>query len=116
MHANTMISCQAGEAALDQTDISSRLSNGIMDEEECEEVLRMIDAESKEGLTTAANAEVARYCVDQNRFRSGIDSVLRYLLLSLRFHNRSGLQATSFEICGMVYGTGFEDFKALLFQ
>ncbi|KAF2802277.1 uncharacterized protein BDZ99DRAFT_455036 [Mytilinidion resinicola] len=116
MHANTLISCQVGEASLDQTDISSRLSNGIMDEEECEEVLRMIDAESKEGLTTTANADVARYCVDQNRFRSGIDTILRYLLLSLRFNNRSGLQATSFEICGMVYGTGFEDFKALLFQ
>ncbi|KAL7628773.1 hypothetical protein AAE478_000288 [Parahypoxylon ruwenzoriense] len=116
MHANTLISCQAGEAALDRTDISSRLSNGILNEEECEEVLRMIDSETKEGLTTTANAEVARYCVDQNRFRSGIDTTIRYLLLSLRFQNRSGLNGTSFEICGMVYATGFEDFKALLFQ
>lgn len=116
MHANTLISCQAGEACLDQMNLVNRLADGIMDEEECEEVLRMIDAETKEGLTTAANAEVARYCVDQHRFRSGIDAILRYTLLSLRFHNRSGLQATSFEICGMVYGTGFEDFKALLFQ
>ncbi|KUI70249.1 hypothetical protein VM1G_06341 [Cytospora mali] len=116
MHANTLISCQAGEAALDRTDISSRLSNGILDEEECEEVLRMIDSETKEGLTTTASAEVARYCVDQNRNRSGIDVAIRYILLSLRFQNRSGLDGTSFEICSMVYATGFEDFKALLFQ
>ncbi|KAI2464321.1 hypothetical protein F4781DRAFT_79194 [Annulohypoxylon bovei var. microspora] len=116
MHANTLISCQAGEAALDRTGLSSGLSSSILDEEECEEVLRMIDTETKEGLTTTANAEVARYCVDQNRFRSGIDTIFRYLLLSLRFQNRSGLHGTSFEICGMVYATGFEDFKALLFQ
>ncbi|KAI1206714.1 uncharacterized protein F4807DRAFT_220998 [Annulohypoxylon truncatum] len=116
MNANTLISCQAGEAALDRTGLSSKLSNGILDEEECEEVLRMIDTETKEGLTTTANAEVARYCVDQNRNRSGIDTIFRYLLLSLRFQNRSGLHGTSFEICGMVYATGFEDFKALLFQ
>ncbi|KUI59792.1 hypothetical protein VP1G_07036 [Cytospora mali] len=116
MHANTLISCQAGEAALDRTDISSRLPNGILDEEECEEVLRMIDLETKEGLTTTASAEVARYCVDQNRNRSGIDVAIRYILLSLRFQNRSGLDGTSFEICSMVSATGFEDFKALLFQ
>ncbi|KAK4204823.1 hypothetical protein QBC40DRAFT_164201 [Triangularia verruculosa] len=116
MHANTLISCQAGEAALDRQGISTRLSNGILDEEECDEVLRMIDAEAKEGLTTASNADVARYCVDQNRFRSGIDLTLRYLLLSLRFQNRSGLDCTSFEMCGMVYATGFENFKVLLFQ
>ncbi|ROV97289.1 hypothetical protein VSDG_04822 [Cytospora chrysosperma] len=116
MHANTVISCHAGEAALDRTGISSRLSDGILNEEECEEVMRMIDAETKEGLTTAANAEVARYCVDQNRNRSGIDMIFRYILLSLRFQNRSGLDGTSFEICSMVYATGFEDFKALLFQ
>ncbi|QMW42514.1 hypothetical protein G4B11_005838 [Aspergillus flavus] len=116
MHANTVISCQAGEAALDRTDLSSRLSSGIFDEEECEEVLRMIDADAKEGLTTTASTDVARHCVDQNRFRSGIDLTFRYLLMSLRFQNRSGLSGTSFEICGMVYATGFEDFKSLLFQ
>ncbi|KAK1240273.1 hypothetical protein MKX08_007715 [Trichoderma sp. CBMAI-0020] len=116
MHTNTVISCQAGEALLNQTDISNRLSNGILDEEECEEVLRMIDAETKEGLATAAIADAARYCVDQNRLRSGIDAIIRYILLSLRFQNRSGLSGTSFEICGMVYETGVEDFKALLFQ
>ncbi|KAE8324388.1 hypothetical protein BDV39DRAFT_217091 [Aspergillus sergii] len=116
MHANTVISCQAGESALDRTDLSSRLSSGIFDEEECEEVLRMIDADAKEGLTTTANTDVARHCVEQNRFRSGIDLTFRYLLMSLRFQNRSGLSGTSFEICGMVYATGFEDFKSLLFQ
>ncbi|KAB8269195.1 hypothetical protein BDV30DRAFT_229984 [Aspergillus minisclerotigenes] len=116
MHANTIISCQAGEAALDRTDLSSRLSSGILDEEECEEVLRMIDADAKQGLRTTANTDVARYCVEQNRFRSGIDLTFRYLLMALRFQNRLGLQGTSFEICGMVYATGFEDFKALLFQ
>jgi len=116
MHANTLISCQAGEAALDRTDISSRLSNGLLDEEECEEVLRIIDADTKAGLQTTANAEIARYCVEQNRIRSGIDTTIRYILLSLRFYNRSGLNATSFEICGMVYATGFDQFKVLLFQ
>lgn len=116
MQTNTVISCQAGEALLNETDISNRLSNGILDEEECEEVLRMIDAETKEGLATAAEADAARYCVDQNRLRSGIDTIIRYILLSLRFQNRSGLSGTSFEICGMVYETGVEDFKALLFQ
>lgn len=116
MHTNTIISCQAGEAALDRTDLSSRLSSGILDEEECEEVLRMIDADAKQGLRTTANTDVARYCVEQNRFRSGINLTFRYLLMALRFQNRLGLQGTSFEICGMVYATGFEDFKALLFQ
>lgn len=116
MHANTIISCQAGEVALDRTDLCSRLSSGILDEEECEEVLRMIDADAKQGLRTTADSDFARYFVEQNRSRIGIDSTFHYVLMALRFQNRSGLQGTSFEICSMVYATGFEDFKVLLFQ
>lgn len=112
MHTSTTIAVMAGEVAVDKSRPSGGLDQSLLDDEEdCEEVQRIINANTKEGLTSAEEAEVASYCVNQNKFRLGVNSVFRYILLSLRFLDRSGLSATEYEICALVYETGFEGFK-----
>ncbi|KAK4068308.1 uncharacterized protein Triagg1_7551 [Trichoderma aggressivum f. europaeum] len=68
-----------------------------VDEEECEEALRIIDADTKEGLTSEEDAKISAYCVTQNKFRSGLNSAIKYILSSLLFTNRSGLPVTNYE-------------------
>lgn len=117
MHTNVAIVVRASEAALDKSQSSGRVSlSALDDEEDCEEALRIINANRKEGLTSAEDAEVASYCVNQTKFRSGINQALRYILVSLRCLDRSGLPATEYEICAVVYETGFEGFKVCPFQ
>ncbi|KAK4466127.1 hypothetical protein QBC42DRAFT_302934 [Cladorrhinum samala] len=86
------------------------------DEEECEEALRIINANQLDGLASEQEASVASFCVNQNKYRSGLNNALRYTLNSLRFMNLSGLPATTYEMCLLVYDIGFEDFKTVLFQ
>ncbi|KAI0878836.1 hypothetical protein GGS24DRAFT_486997 [Hypoxylon argillaceum] len=86
------------------------------EEEECEEALRIIEANTKDGLTSDEEAAVGSYCVNQNKYRSGINAAMKYILLSLRFMNRSGLPPTTYEMCVVVYEIGFEGFKTVLFQ
>ncbi|KAK0715384.1 hypothetical protein B0H67DRAFT_580601 [Lasiosphaeris hirsuta] len=115
--SNARIAAQEGESALDSSrDAGSRRSTLVDEEEECEEALRMIDADTRDGLTSVDEAEVAAYCVNQNKFRSGMSFALRSIVSSLRSGNRSGTPVTSFEICGLVYETGFQGFKTMLFQ
>lgn len=115
MRTNVEIVVRASEAALDKSHSSSGVSlSALDDEEDCEEALRIINANRKEGLTSAEEAEVGSYCVNQTKFRSGINQALRYILLSLRCLDRSGLPATEYEICAVVYETGFEGFKVRL--
>ncbi|KAK0666601.1 hypothetical protein QBC41DRAFT_230129 [Cercophora samala] len=116
--SNARIAAQEGESALEgsRNTESKRWATLVDEEEECEEVLRMIDADTKEGLTSIDEADVAAYCVNQNKFRSGMSFALRSIVSSLRTSSRPGTVATSFEICGLVYETGFQGFKTLLFQ
>jgi hypothetical protein len=115
LHANASIAVRSGELALEESRSSAMLPYSTLDEEEeCEEVLRMIEANEKEGLATVEEKEVALYCVNQNRFRSGVHSALRYILTALRFSNRSGLSPTTFEMCAVVYETGLEGFKVTI--
>ncbi|KAL0944758.1 uncharacterized protein CTRU02_202645 [Colletotrichum truncatum] len=86
------------------------------EEEECEEYMRIVEANEKEGTASYEEKQVAAHCVEQNKFRFGLNSALRDVLMSMRFINRSGLPATAFEICAVAYETGFEGFKALLYQ
>ncbi|KXH40628.1 hypothetical protein CSIM01_06889 [Colletotrichum simmondsii] len=119
LHANSTIAVRAAEAILSKVRESgdTQQKRGEMDEEEeCEEYMRMIEANEKEGTASFEDSQVAAHCVEQNKFRFGLNSALRHILMSLRFINRSGLPATSFEICAVAYETGFEGFKALLFQ
>ncbi|KAK1726893.1 uncharacterized protein BDZ83DRAFT_536223, partial [Colletotrichum acutatum] len=119
LHANSTIAVRAAEAILSKVRESgdTQQKRGEMDEEEeCEEYMRMVEANEKEGTASFEDSQVAAHCVEQNKFRFGLNSALRHILMSLRFINRSGLPATSFEICAVAYETGFEGFKALLFQ
>lgn len=112
MHANGFTAISNGEAVFDSTRNTGGFDmSSLEDEEECEELLRMLNANTKEGLATAEEAELTQYCANQTKFRSGINATLRYILLSLRFLDRSGLPATAYEICAVVYETGFEGFK-----
>jgi len=86
------------------------------DEEECEEALRIINANQKDGLASETEASAASFCVNQNKYRSGLNSAMRYVLGSLRVMNLSGLPATTYEMCLLVYDIGFEGFKTVLFQ
>jgi hypothetical protein len=85
------------------------------EEEECEEALRIIDANIKDGLTSEEEAAVGPYCVNQNKFRSGINVAMKYILLLLRLMNRSRLPPTTYEMCVVVYEIGFEGFKVRCF-
>ncbi|KAM4064482.1 hypothetical protein HRG_005152 [Hirsutella rhossiliensis] len=117
LYPNARIAAQGGESALDSSrDRGSLVATWIDEEEECEEALRIIDADTKDGLTSVDEARVASYCVNQNKFRGGMSSALRSMVMSLRCLKRSGLSNTAYEICGLVYETGFQGFKTLLFQ
>ncbi|KAK0629516.1 hypothetical protein B0T17DRAFT_488819 [Bombardia bombarda] len=111
------IAAATGEETLDRfPDLAGLSPNAEDEEEECDEAQRIIDANTKEGLTSEEDAAMASYCVGQNKYRSGINSALKYILLSLRLLNRSGLPATTYEMCVVVYELGFEGFKTVLFQ
>ncbi|KAI5925987.1 hypothetical protein F4810DRAFT_699861 [Camillea tinctor] len=108
---------EMGEDALEETKNLSGFSTTLGDEEEeCEEALRMIDADIKDGLTSEEEAAVSEYCISENKYHSGINAAMRYILLSLRLMNRSGLPPTTYEMCVVVYEIGFEGFKTVLFQ
>lgn len=108
--ANT--AAEKGEDALEESQTSGGFSTSLGDEEEeCEEALRIIDANTKDGLTSEEEAAVGSYCVNQNKYRSGINAAMKYILLSLRLMNRSGLPPTTYEMCVVVYEIGFEGFK-----
>lgn len=114
--SNARVAAQNGESVLDQSRVvDPRAAESIIDEEEeCEEALRVIEANARDGLTSQAEAEMAAYCIRQNKYRSGVSSAWRYIAVSLRFLNRSGLPPTAYEICGLVYETGFQGFKVSL--
>ncbi|KAK1640616.1 hypothetical protein BDP81DRAFT_479223 [Colletotrichum phormii] len=119
LHVNSVIAVRAAEAVLSKVRESggTQHKGGEMDEEEeCEEYMRMVEANEKEGTASFEEKQAAAHCVEQNKFRFGLNSALRHILMSMRFINRSGLPATSFEICAVAYETGFEGCKALLFQ
>ncbi|KAI1504945.1 hypothetical protein F5X99DRAFT_331585 [Biscogniauxia marginata] len=108
---------EKGEDALEETENLSGFSTMPGDEEEeCEEALRIIDANTKDGLTSEEEAAVGSYCISQNKYRSGVNTAMRYILLSLRLMNRSGLPPTTYEMCVVVYEIGFEGFETVLFQ
>ena len=106
------IAAEKGEDALEESQTSGGFSTSLDDEEEeCEEALRIIDANTKDGLTSDEEAAVGSYCVNQNKYRSGINAAMKYILLSLRLLNRSVLPTTTYEMCVVVYEIGFEGFK-----
>ncbi|CZR66268.1 uncharacterized protein PAC_16169 [Phialocephala subalpina] len=108
---------EKGEDALEESQASGGFSTSLEEEEEeCEEALRIIDANTKDGLTSDEEAAVGSYCVEQNKYRSGINAAMKYILLSLRLMNRSALPPTTYEMCVVVYEIGFEGFKTVLFQ
>lgn len=114
LHASSAVSVRAAEAVLSNMRESgdTRHTGKDMDEEEeCEEYMRMMETNEKEGTASFEEKQVAAHCVEQNKFRFGLNSALRDMLMSMRFINRSGLPATAFEICAVAYETGFEGFK-----
>lgn len=117
---NAVVAANMGQEVLDysaeQDAYGDASKKADFDEEECEEALRIINANQKDGLASEQEASVASFCVNQNKYRSGLNSALRYTLNSLRFMNLSGLPATTYEMCLIVYDIGFEGFKTVLFQ
>lgn len=114
LQANSIIAVRAGEAVLStlrESGDTPHTGNEMDEEEECEEYMRMVEANEKEGTASFEEKQVAAYCVEQNKFRFGLNAAFRDILMSLRFINRSGLPATAFEICAVAYETGFEGFK-----
>jgi hypothetical protein len=112
LHAYSAVSVRMGESALEMARESGPIPDSVVDEEEeCEEILRMIEANEKAGLASMEEREIAQYCIQQNKFRAGINTSLRFILTNMRFTNRSGLPATTFEMCAVAYETGFEGFK-----
>ncbi|RSM05282.1 hypothetical protein CDV31_009680 [Fusarium ambrosium] len=115
--SNAQVSAANGQQTLEETKGVGGFSVTIGDdEEECEEALRIIDAQRKEGLSSDEEAEVAAFCVSQSKYQSGLNAALKYVLLSLRLSSLTGLPATTYEMCLIVYEIGFEGFKTILFQ
>jgi hypothetical protein len=112
---SALIAAQNGADTLEDMLKSGDPSGNLEDEEEeCEEALRIIEANTKDGLASEDEAAVSSYCVSQNQFRSGINMAMKHILISLQFVNRSTLPPETFEICGIVYEIGFEGFKVIL--
>ncbi|KAH6854558.1 hypothetical protein B0I37DRAFT_362313 [Chaetomium sp. MPI-CAGE-AT-0009] len=118
--ANAVTAANTGQEVLDRNADKGSFGdfsiNVEFDEEECEEALRIINANQKDGLASEMDASVASFCVNQNKYRSGLNAAMRYALGSLRFMNLSGLPPTTYEMCLLVYDIGFEGFKTVLFQ
>jgi hypothetical protein len=118
--AHADVAANTGQEVLDRSAAKSLFGdfsmNANFEEEECEEALRIINANQKDGLASEDQASMASFCVKQNKYRSGLNTALRYALSSLRLMNLSGLPATTYEMCLLVYDIGFEGFKTVLFQ
>ena len=111
---NASVAARSADAVLLEVRQSGELrqtSDGMDEEEECEEYMRSIEANEKEGTASYEEKEVAKYCVEQNKFRFGLNLAVRAILTSMRFINGSGMPPTSFEIFAVAYETGFEGFK-----
>jgi hypothetical protein len=109
---NASTAAQNGADALEQARSTGALRADLEDEEEeCEEALRIIEASQKDGTTSGDDAAVSAYCVSQNQYRTGINVAMRHILSSLQLAGGTTLPSETFEICGVVYETGFEGFK-----
>ncbi|TLS29473.1 hypothetical protein PpBr36_00182, partial [Pyricularia pennisetigena] len=114
---NANLAAKGGESVLENSRDARDVSSGMIEEEEeCEEVLRMIAAETRDGLTSFQSAQVASYCVNQSKVRSGLDILMRPIIMPLRYLDRSGLGHATYEISGLICETGFQGFKTLLYQ
>ncbi|KAK1691448.1 hypothetical protein BDP55DRAFT_541964 [Colletotrichum godetiae] len=117
--ANSVIGAGAAGAFLSKIrdSISTQQKSGEMDEdEECEDFMQMVETQLEEVLVSSEEKQAAAHCVEQSKFQFGLNSALRHILISMGSTNRAGLPSSSFEICAVAYETGFEGFKALLFQ
>jgi len=107
LYNSTSISLRAAGYALDRDSSQP----GTKNREEVEDEDGEVCEELKMPLDTNAESFVKWHCVHQERFRSGLVAILRYIFTSLQHLKRSGLSMTSYEVCAVVYETGFEGFK-----
>lgn len=72
---------------------------------------------STTGLNTAQQALTRLYFMNENMVQQSVFKIYEYLLVSLRGTNslRTALR-TSYEICAMLYKTGYRNFPVFLFQ
>ncbi|KAI3330294.1 hypothetical protein F4824DRAFT_478735 [Ustulina deusta] len=57
------------------------------------------------------------YWAETMMFQKSIERILRHVLLSLRgVKKHKATSTTSYDLCAMLYETGFEDFRTLVFQ
>lgn len=103
---NAPISMMNAEGALEE---SGQPAADDDEEDDCEEML--LNKNTKEGKASPQDPHIALHCAHQAKFRSGPMTFLTYIFMSLQYLNRSGLPITSYEVCAVVYETGFEGFK-----
>jgi hypothetical protein len=106
---------QAARSILETLPPDSGDSSGPLEEldeeEECEEYLRQIIASEREGTATVGEKEIAQHCVNENRFRGGLNRSLEDILGPMCLATLSGLKPTAWEMCAVAYETGFKGFK-----
>ncbi|KAI5777097.1 hypothetical protein EDC01DRAFT_432518 [Geopyxis carbonaria] len=116
MRTNSSISLRLAETIVDGAPDGNSLKTERVEEEGgCDEVQASL-VEKAGSLKLNEDSAVSKHCFHQLKFRTGTDHFLRYQLSCSHHMNRSGLPVTSYEVCAVVYETGFEGFKALLFQ
>lgn len=118
LQASSAIAITAAQAVLDskRSELREkgevrRPSNKIDEELEFYEYLRMLEVREKEGTASFEGNQIAAHCVEQSRYRHGLDSALRDISMSIRFTNRSGTLEKSFEVCAVTYDGGFGRFR-----
>ncbi|TLD23074.1 hypothetical protein PspLS_07609 [Pyricularia sp. CBS 133598] len=76
---NADLAAKEGESVLEDSRDARDVSSGMIEEEEeCEEILRIIAAETRDGLTSFQSAQVASYCVNQSKTLLYQDRELEY--------------------------------------
>jgi hypothetical protein len=92
----------------------SESATDVLDENDFQELFRFVDKRAHEGLIGTKEAARLRYCGDQTKFRVGILTAARHILLSLRCPE-SQSPMRGHEVCAVVYETSIRGYTTLLF-
>ncbi|POS75010.1 hypothetical protein DHEL01_v206591 [Diaporthe helianthi] len=86
LQTSSAVAVSAAQAVLSKMPATGGTQNCSRksDEEECEDYMRLIETNEKEGTASREETQVAAHCVEQNQFLFGLNSALRDVLMSIR--------------------------------
>ncbi|KAG8161425.1 hypothetical protein KVR01_008412 [Diaporthe batatas] len=86
LQANSAISARAAKAALSRFPEScdTQHHGGELNDEECDDYIRMIETNEKEGIASYEETRVTTHCLEQTKCRLRLNSALRDMVMSVR--------------------------------